>query len=196
MTDLQPPFRRARVDDAAALSALIDRAGEGIPRCVWSMSARPGQDPLEIGALRAARVEGGFSFLNAVVLETHNEVAGMVLSYRLDDPYDFGDLSLVPSFIRPMIELESEAAGSWYVNAVAVDPKAEGHGYGRTLMTIAERLGSDDGANEISLIVSAGNDRAIGLYSRLGYLERSRRRAIPAPGMPDHGDWILMFKVL
>ncbi len=196
MIDLQPPFRHARVDDAAALAELIDRAGEGIPRCVWSLSAKPGQDPLEVGAMRAARIDGGFSYLNAVVLETTGKVAGMVLSYRLDDPYDTGNLSVVPSFIRPLIELESEAAGSWYINAVAVGPHAEGRGYGRTLMDIAERLGHDDGASELSLIVAADNTRARGLYERLGYSDRSRRRAEPAPGLPDHGDWILMVKAL
>jgi ribosomal protein S18 acetylase RimI-like enzyme len=196
MIDLLPPFRRARVDDAAALAALIDRAGEGIPRCVWALSADSGQDPFEVGALRAARVEGGFSYLNAVVLEIRDQVAGMVLSYRLDDPYDTGDVSAVPRFVRPLIELESEAAGSWYINAVAVDQRAEGRGYGRTLMDIAGRLGINDGASELSLIVAADNTRARGLYERLGYVDRSHRRAEPAPGLPDHGDWVLMVKAL
>jgi ribosomal protein S18 acetylase RimI-like enzyme len=196
MIDLQPPFRRARVDDATALAELIDRAGEGIPRCVWSLSVKPDQDPLEVGALRAARLEGGFSYLNAVVLEALDQVSGMVLSYRLDDPYDVGDPSAVPSFVRPLIELESEAAGSWYINAVAVHHNAEGRGYGRSLMDIAERLGRDDGASELSLIVATDNTRARGLYERLGYVDRSRRRAEAAPGLPDHGDWILMVKAL
>lgn len=196
MINLSVPFRPARVDDAQALAKLVDLAGEGIPRCVWSLAAKPGQDPLEVGAARAARTEGGFSYLNAVVLESDGGVAGMVLSYRLDDPYDCDDLSSVPSFVRPLIELESRAPASWYINAVAVDRRAEGQGYGRALMKIAEGLGSDHGADELSLIVAADNHRARGLYERLGYEERTRRRAVPAPGLPDHGEWVLMIKSL
>jgi ribosomal protein S18 acetylase RimI-like enzyme len=120
----------------------------------------------------------------------------MVLSYRLDDPYEPGDLPDVPAFIRPLLELESEAPGSWYINAVAVAPEAEGRGYGRQLMDIAERLGHDHGVSELSLIVAEDNTRARGLYERVGYADRSRRRAVPAPGLPDHGHWILMAKAL
>jgi hypothetical protein len=73
MVVLQPPFRRARTEDAGALAELIDRAGEGLPYRLWSRAASPGQDPLEIGRQRAGRTEGGFSFRNAVVLESEAE---------------------------------------------------------------------------------------------------------------------------
>jgi ribosomal protein S18 acetylase RimI-like enzyme len=194
--DVKPPFRPARPEDARVLAELIDRAGEGIPRVLWARAAQPGQDPMEVGAARAARTEGGFSFTNAVVLDVDGTVAGMLLSYRLDDPYDAGDLEQVPDVVRPLIELEAQAPGSWYVNAVAVAAGFEGRGHGRALMGLAEDLGREAGATEISLIVADENDRARGLYERLGYVVRDRRPVVGFPGFAHAGDWVLMVRPL
>ena len=53
----------------------------------------PGQSLLEFGRSRAARETGAFSWRNATVIEVGDEVAGCLIDYRLDDPYDTGDLS-------------------------------------------------------------------------------------------------------
>ena len=194
--DLHPPFRHARPGDDCLLAELIDRAGEGLPRVLWARAAEPGQDPMEVGAARAARMTGGFSYRNAVVLDVDGTAAGMLLSYRLDDPYEIGDLSEVPRVVRPLIELEARAPGSWYVNAVAVRPGFEGRGHGRRLMELAEDLGQDAGATDISLIVADENARARGLYERLGYVVRDRRPVVGSPGFAHGGDWLLMVKRL
>lgn len=70
-------------------------------------------------ALRAARESGGFSYRNAHVAERDGRVVAMLLGYRLPEPYDAGDLEALPSVVRPLVELEALAPGSWYVNAVA-----------------------------------------------------------------------------
>ena len=178
------------------LAELIDRAGEGLPRVLWARAAETGQDPMDVGAARAARAEGGFSYRNAVVLDAVGAVAGMLLSYRLDDPYDAGDLARIPDVVRPLLELEAQAPGSWYVNAVAVATGFEGRGHGRALMGLAEDLGRESGATEISLIVADENDRARGLYERLAYVVRDRRPVVGFPGFPHAGDWLLMVKPL
>lgn len=196
MIVVKPPFRRARPDDAAALAELVDRAGEGLPRFLWARAATPGQDPMAVGAARAARGDGGFSYTNAVVLEVDGAVAGMLLSYRLDDPYGADDMSQVPEMVRPLIELEARAPGSWYVNAVAIKPGFEGRGYGRAFMDLAEALGRDRRATEVSLIVAEENTRARGLYERLGYAVRAHRAVCAFPGFPHSGDWLLMVKPL
>jgi len=196
VADLKPPFRPARPEDAHVLAALVDRAGEGIPRVLWARAAHPGQDPMEVGAARAARTEGGFSFTNAVVLDIDGTVAGMLLSYRLDDTSDGGDVTEVPDIVRPLIELEAAAPGSWYVNAVAVAPGFEGRGHGRALMDLAEDLGRDHGAAEVSLIVAGQNSRARGLYERLGYAVRDRRPVVRCADLEHAGDWLLMVKPL
>jgi ribosomal protein S18 acetylase RimI-like enzyme len=196
MIDLQSPFRRARAADARDLAWLIDRAGEGIPMYLWGQAVGPGEDPLEFGTARAARTEGGFSFTHAIVCEEAGAVVAMLLGYPLDDPYELGDLSEVPPVVVPMLQLEARAPGSWYVNAIAVDPTYEGRGIGRALMAIAEELGRECGATEISLIVAEENGRAKALYESLRYAEHDRRRIVPFPGFAYGGDWVLMVKRL
>ena len=57
----------ASIDQAADLAHLINLAGEGIPHYLWSDMAEEGEDPMAVGARRAAREEGGFSYRNARV---------------------------------------------------------------------------------------------------------------------------------
>lgn len=196
MTDLEPPYRRAARTDARDLARLIDLAGEGVPGYLWKLAAGSGQDPFEVGMARAARSEGGFSFTNAIVRDEAPGVIAMLLGYPLDDPYDPGDLSRVPALVVPLLELEARAPGSWYVNAVAVDPSHEGRGIGRALMALAETIGRECGTSEVSLIVAEENTRATSLYERLGYAERDRRPIVPFPGFAHGGDWVLMVKAL
>jgi len=81
-------FRPARKADAAALAALIDIAGEGVPLFLWSQMKVPDQSVFEFGRARAAREQGNFSYRNATVVETDGEVVACLVDYALDDPYD------------------------------------------------------------------------------------------------------------
>ena len=55
LVDLEPPLRRARLDDAATLAQLIDLAGEGMPGHLWAEMAQAGETALDVGTQRAAR---------------------------------------------------------------------------------------------------------------------------------------------
>ena len=92
----KPTFRPATKADAAALAVLVDIAGEGLPAHLWSTLKAPGQSILELGRERAQREEGGFSYRNAVIAEVGGEIAAALIGYRLDDPYDLGDLERGP----------------------------------------------------------------------------------------------------
>ena len=50
--------------------------------------ASESEDPLGIGALRASVSEGNFNFPIALFVAIDGMPVGMVLSYRLPDPYD------------------------------------------------------------------------------------------------------------
>ncbi|MGB6428243.1 MAG: hypothetical protein WBF11_09075, partial [Methyloceanibacter sp.] len=89
-------LRPATKADTAALAVLVDIAGEGLPAHLWSTLRAPGQSTLEIGRERAAREEGGFSYRNAVMAEIDGEIAACLIGYRLDDPYDLGDVDALP----------------------------------------------------------------------------------------------------
>ena len=89
---------------------LVDIAGEGLPAHLWSTLRAPGQSILEVGRERATREKGGFSYRNAVVAEVDGEIAACLVGYRLDDPYDLGDLEQVPPLVRPLVVARSESA--------------------------------------------------------------------------------------
>lgn len=187
-------LRPARKDDARVLALLIDIAGEGFGDYLWAQSAGPGESALDVGMKRAQREEGGFSYRNATLAERDGEVAGLLLGYRLDDPYDTGDLNALPELVRPLVELESSAPGSWYINALAAFPQFRNRGLGTFLLREADRLTKRSGAEMVSLIVAEENDDAMRLYLRKGYREAARRPLVPFPGLGHGGDWVLMTK--
>jgi len=187
-------LRSARKSDAAALAILVDIAGEGMPSYMWSRMREPGQSAFEVGRARAAREQGGFSYRNATVGEIDGEVAACLVDYRLDDPYDTGDLTELPEMVRPLVELEAKAPGSWYVNVLAAFPEFRGHGLGGRLLARAEERGRAQGARSASVIVASENEGAARLYARTGYREIARAPVVDFPGCAHGGDWVLMVK--
>ncbi len=66
------------------------------------------------------------------------------------------------------VELEP---GRWaaYVYDIEVDGEQRGHGYGRALMLLAERVAREAGETLLGLHVFADNTPAVRLYESLGY---------------------------
>lgn len=56
-----------------------------------------------------------------------------------------------------------------HIEILAVDAAAEGRGVARTLMAAAEKWAAEQGYRRITLNVFPANERARGLYDRLGY---------------------------
>jgi len=56
-----------------------------------------------------------------------------------------------------------------WVNYLAVAPELRGKGLGRKLMATLESLLTARGCPKLNLQVRAGNEAAIGFYTRLGY---------------------------
>jgi ribosomal protein S18 acetylase RimI-like enzyme len=196
MPQRDPLIRPARKADAAALAALIDIAGEGLPVFLWNRMKAPGQSVFEFGRARAAREEGNFSYRNATVVEVDSEVAACLVDYRLDDPYDVGDLNELPEVVRPLVILESKAPGSWYVNVLATFPEFRGQGIGARLLAQAEERARATGCKTLSIIVAGENTGAMRLYHRNGYQERARQPVVPYAGSAHGGDWVLLVKDL
>lgn len=187
-------LRPATRDDVRDLARLIDIAGEGFGTYLWSLAAGPGETALDVGMRRAQREDGGFSYRNATLAELDGKVAGLLLGYPLADPYDAGDLGSLPPTVRPLIELESRAPGSWYVNALAAYPEFRGKGIGTALLALAEDLAAQTRAPDLSIIVADQNEGARRLYERTGYRAVERRAVVPFPGFAHTGDWVLMTK--
>ncbi|MDX1756025.1 MAG: GNAT family N-acetyltransferase [Marinobacter sp.] len=189
-------IRNARKEDARDLAFLINLAGEGLPAYLWQSQAGPGESGMEVGVKRAAREEGGFSYRNARVFEHDGKLAGMAVAYPLADPYDVGALTDLPEVVKPLIELEARAPGSWYLNALATFEPYRRQGVARQLMADSALLARSRRCRSMSLIVASDNVAAAALYERLGFQERARKPAIPYPGCARDGDWVLMVKAL
>jgi ribosomal protein S18 acetylase RimI-like enzyme len=187
-------LRPATREDAELLARLIDIAGEGFGKYLWSQAAGPGETALDVGRRRAQREDGGFSYRNATLAEVDGKVAALLLGYRLADPYDAGDLQSVPATVRPLIELEAEAPGTWYVNALAAFPEYRGKGLGTLLLAEAANSARKTRVSSLSIIVAEQNEGAKRLYERAGYRAVARRPVVTFPGFAHTGDWLLMTK--
>jgi ribosomal protein S18 acetylase RimI-like enzyme len=194
MIDLEPPFRRATPEDAAAMAELVNFAGENLPVYLWSKMAGPGQSAWEFGRLRAQREEGAFSYRNTVIAEAEDgRVAGCLLGYPLPkqpEPIP----SDLPAMFVPLQELENLAPGTWYVNVVALYPEFRGHGWGSRLLALADRIAADLGLSGLSIIVSDGNAGARRLYERCGYREAATRPMVKEEWESSGSNWVLMVK--
>ena len=191
-----PTFRPATLADACALTVLVDIAGEGAPNWLWHSLARPGQSALEVGRDRARRAETGFSYRQATLAEVGGEIAAGLIVYPLDDPYDLTGLGDMPPLAQPLVWLEAQAPGSWYVNVLATFPEFRGQGIGAKLLAIAEEKAREAGANTASIIVGSWNTGATRLYQRAGYRTLASEPAVLPPDFPQSGDWILLTRRL
>ena len=192
----QPEIRKATIHDALHLAKLIDIAGEGIPTWLWATSSDANDTPLDIGAARARRTSGGFSFTNAIIADSEGKTAGMLLGYPIleapdDDPND------LPDPIAPFVELEKKSVGTWYVNALAVFAQHRGTGTGSMLMTYAEQLARKAGMPKMSIQVYGQNHGAVRLYERLDYGLVASAPVREHPCQPYYtGDVLLLMKQL
>lgn len=175
---------------------LVDIAGEGMASHMWRGLAAPGQAATEIGRERARREEGGFSYRHAIVAEIDGEVAAGLIGYRLEDPYDTVGFDAMPDLVQPLLRLEAKVPGSWYVNVLTTFPEFRGQGIASRLLGIAEENARGARAPALSVIVAGWNDRATRLYAKAGYAPTARQPALPFPGCPHSGDWVLMVKPL
>jgi ribosomal protein S18 acetylase RimI-like enzyme len=164
-----------------------------MPHYLWSKMAGPGEDPWEIGRRRAAREEASFSYRNAWMAEAAGNVAGALIGYPLADapepiPAD------MPAMFVPLQELENLAAGTWYVNVVAVYEDHRRKGYGAQLLSEADRIAAQRGSSSLSIIVRDGNDAARRLYDRHGYKLVAQRPMIKETWDGEGSNWLLLVK--
>lgn len=68
------------------MAELFAIAGEGVPEYLWSLQARHGQSPIEVGIERAQREGATFSYQNATLAERDGEAVGMLLGHILPEP--------------------------------------------------------------------------------------------------------------
>ncbi|WP_300019342.1 GNAT family N-acetyltransferase [uncultured Roseobacter sp.] len=187
-------FRAAQPDDADHLANFAVLASKGLAEITWEDLREGDETALDVGRRRAGQSTGGFSYRNADVALRAGAVISAIISYAIEQSGPM-DTSGVPEIFHPLIELEEQAAPSWYVNILATYPDARGLGGASALMAGVETRAKKQGHSRMSIIVDAVNP-AMKLYEHLGYAEVSRAAfAQPEPDDPD-GFWVLMIKKL
>ena len=188
-------FRQARESDALDLACLIDCASRGLALWLWSTLRAAGQSSIEVGRHRIRTlIASPLHYAAFTVAEIDGAVAGALTGRLIPLRYERGDSAELPDVYAPLLELEAVAAGSWYLNVVAVYPEFRGQGLGSALLRKAEEIARLADAPQISLIVEEANAGALKLYLHSGFREWKRRPFIPFPGSTDRGDWILLRK--
>lgn len=188
------PIRPAEPDDVPAMAVLLQQATDGIMDAVYAGLIR-GRSSAEIVQRRFFRDGMTSSYRNCWVAHRDGEVVGKLHAYPMDEgAKDLPD-PLIPearlAIYEPFDELDRSAAGSFYINTVAVVQACRGQGIGQALMAFAESEALQRGFERLSLIVFEENRGALRLYQRLGFAEAAR---VPAPRHPaiQHGGDLLM----
>jgi ribosomal protein S18 acetylase RimI-like enzyme len=195
MISLSPPYRHAVQDDARALAELVNIAGDGFPLHVWKRMAQPGETAWDVGRRRAAGdfIHGGSSYRNAVVVDEGAGAVAALVGYPLRDvPEPIGPDT--PAMFVPMLELENEACGTWYINVLAAYTEHRRLGHGSRLLSIAELLMRDSGLARLSLIVSDTALEARRLYERVGYRQLASREMVKEDWQNPGTTWRLLVK--
>jgi ribosomal protein S18 acetylase RimI-like enzyme len=183
-------LRSATRKDAAELAVLVDIASHGLANWLWHGAVIDGRTDtaLERGRQRMLdeKLPGGWKC--AVMAERHGEVAGAVIAYRLEE--SVAEAVAPHPVIEPLMDLQREAIGSWYIDSLGVYRAHRRQGVGRKLLE--DQLARTEA--DTSLITESDNDTAKALYRSEGFVEIKRRQAVPLYENSKRHDWILMIR--
>jgi ribosomal protein S18 acetylase RimI-like enzyme len=192
-------IRRATPGDALVCARLLSIAAHGMAEAVYA-GLVPGQTTEEVIAERRIRAEGRASSSRNwwVAEDASGAIAGGLNAYPLD-----GELRPVrddhlpaerAGLLRPVVELEAEAPGTFFVNVLAVFPEYRHAGLARRLIALAEREAQGAGLRALSLTTFEQDTRLVGYYRRLGFAAVAARPLVPHARLEVAGNFILMLK--
>jgi ribosomal protein S18 acetylase RimI-like enzyme len=183
-------LRNATRRDAAELAMLVDIASHGLANWLWHGAVVDGRTDtaLEHGRQRMLDEDRPGGWKCAVMAERDGEVAGAVIAYRLDE--SLAEAVAPHPVVEPLIGLQCEAIGSWYIDSLGVYRSHRRQGVGRKLLE--DQLARADAY--ASLITESDNDTAQALYRSQGFVEVARRQAVPLCENGKRHDWVLMIR--
>jgi len=185
----------ASVGEAQDIARLALLASDGLTALTWRDLCMGDETVLEVGARRAARTTGGFSYRNAEVAFQHRRVVAAIVSFPIPDGMTAPRIENVPSIFAPLVRLEARAAGTWNVNILATYPEARNQGVATALIAEVEQRAVSEGYQTISMICRDSNP-ALRLYRNAGFEEVARAPMVTAGTELVGRDWILLFKSL
>lgn len=135
------------------------------------------------------------TYRSCIIAESNKQIVGMTLSY----PAQYHCITEELINFLPLDRLErfrefysSRVKGSYYLDAMCVDEIYQGKGIGKSLLEHTKIKAGSEGYRELSLIVFADNERAIGLYEKQGFKNVKHIKLEPHRLIPHDGGCILM----
>lgn len=189
-------IRPAVKADAAEVALLVNIATHGGFAIGWRNDERATDtyDPAEIGRLDILDEASDLNWRNASMAESDGEVVGVLLGYAKPDENPPMPREIEP-FLVPILELEWEAAGDWFISMLAVHLPWRGKGVGGKLLDLAEAKRTETRRRGLALIVEDHNTGARELYERRGFAVTASRPMHQYPDGTQPGkDWLLMVK--
>jgi ribosomal protein S18 acetylase RimI-like enzyme len=184
-------FRAATAEDSHRIAELFSISSDGVVDYVWMTLASeyPGQEPIEIGAVRYASEEGNLSYTNCIVAEREGAVIGQLCTYPVEASVENTDEPVDP-VLEPYGRLE--IPGTLYISSLALFDEFRGMGLGTEMISIARDQARERGLDALSLLVFEQNTGALKLYEREGFREVDRAAVVPHSLINHTGDVILM----
>jgi len=181
-------LRPAAKREAAELAILIDIASHGFASWLWygGVLSKSAETAFEHGRDRLRQDSGLGTWRDSVVTVVEGEIVGVSVSYRLDG--SIRDLEAKHPVLVPLLSLQRELVGHWYIDSLGVYRPHRGKGIGRALL---EHEFGRAGSAPVSLITESHNEKAQALYRMNGFEEVARTEAVPLfEDMRKH-DWVL-----
>jgi len=164
-------YRQASIEDCRRLAELMEIAAGGMLDFLFH-DLVPGLAPVDIEARALENSDSHHSFRNAVVAEHLGRIVGMALSFPANE---FRITNAMRQFI-PAERLDhlndffsARVDGSYFLDALAVDVKLQGHGIGSRLIELVKQKAKENGYEDLSLMVFRDNLGARRLYARHGF---------------------------
>jgi ribosomal protein S18 acetylase RimI-like enzyme len=183
-------FRSAVRADAREIARLFQISSEGASDYIWSQIAEPGQDLLDVGAIRYARDDVDFSYQNCLIAEADGQVIGMMHSYVMrHDP-------LAEPTTDPVLApyADMEVPDTLYISSLALHEGWRNRGLGVQFLAHAQERAERLGLNGLSLIDYAANTGARRFYERHGFGIIKTCQVTPHPMIRVTGDAYLMHR--
>lgn len=183
-------FRSAVRADAREIARLFQISSEGCSDYIWSQIAEPGQDLLDVGAIRYAREDVDFSYQNCLIAEAEGQVIGMMHSYVMrHDPFaaPVSDPVLAPYATM-------EIPDTLYISSLALHEGWRNRGLGKRFLAYAEERASQLDLKGLSLIDYAVNTGARRFYERHGFHIVDTCQITPHPMIRVTGEAYLMYR--
>ncbi|PDT39917.1 MULTISPECIES: GNAT family N-acetyltransferase [Sinorhizobium] len=181
-------LRPAMRSEAAELAILVDIASHGFASWLWygGVLARSAETAFEHGRNRLRQDEGLGTWSDAVVAVLGDEIVGASVSYAIDA--SIAEIEPKHPVLAPLLALQREVVGHWFVDSLGVYRAHRGKGIGRALLENEFRRA---GKAPVSLITEGHNDKAQSLYRVNGFEERARGEAVPPFEDSRKHDWVL-----